>query len=132
QAALPAVEGLLVDQVEEAERTDVGIAADEMHDVRVVLRLSSLVDRDDVLRACIELLQRGGDRDLPARLVEVELEGVGWCRLAALREHRLPGAVEGVPDGLLDPVEVRDAGLRPRIALERRVVVLIRIRVEAG
>src|SRR5206468_5335240 len=62
---------------------------------------------------------------------EVELECVRRGGLAALREHRLRGAVEGVPHRLLDPVEVRDSRLRPRIALQGRIVVLVRVRMEA-
>src|SRR5213078_2611658 len=83
-----------------------------------------------VLLAGVEALDRGPDGDLPPGFVEVEHHPAGR-RLAALSEGRLRRAVEGIPDRLLDAVEIRDAGLRPRVTLQRRIAVLVRVRVEA-
>ena len=90
-----------------------------------------LVDRNHVFLARVVLRQCRRNRDLPSRLVEIELQRIRGRSLAALGEDGLCGGVEGVPNGLLDPVEIRDPRLRPGVSLERRVVVLIRIRVEA-
>ena len=60
---------------------------------------------------------------LPADLVEVELQPV--------HGRRLRSAVEGVPERLLDPVEVDEAGAGPDVAQLERVGRLVRIRVEA-
>ena len=63
-----------------------------------------------------------GRVDLPADLVEKELQPVP--------RRPLPRAVERVPERLLDPPEVGEAGIRPRVASIERIGGAIRVRME--
>ena len=112
----------LVHQQEEAERLDRGIALRAHQHVPVVLGLRRLVDGRNVLRARVEAREAREGRDLPADLVELELQRVHALD-AGLRERRLGRAVEGIPGGLLDAVEVRQACVRPAVAVVRRIGV---------
>ena len=98
------------------------IAGELLHDPGVDRRLRRLVGRRHVLRACVGAGGARHDADLPADLGDREAEPV--------LERRLRGAVERVPDRLLDPVQVRDARVRPRESLLERVGRRARVGVE--
>ena len=120
--------------MEEVERGHGRVALDEADEVAVDARLHGLGDRLRVLAPGVRALLARRDRGLPARLVEEERERRrgrrgGRERPARLRERRLRGPGEGIPDRLLDAREVGHAGVRPLVALEQRVVRRARVRV---
>ena len=121
QARLPAVEVGLVDEAVVEHRAHGRVAREVRDHRRVDVRLKAVVgDPRDGLPAVVRVHRARGNRHLPADLVQPEAErrqrGPG-DRTAGLREHGLRGAAEGVPDGLLDPAEVRGA---PRSATGSR------------
>ena len=111
----------VVPEPEEAHLDDVGVARRAANDVAVDRGLGELVRDGHVLGAGVAAEARRVD--LPPDLVQVEPEA-GSCR-------RLRRAVEGVPERLLEPVEVHEPGVRPAVAPLERVGRAVRIRVEA-
>ena len=122
QSALPApadrlarlvapVPVLLVHEQEELDARDGRVAGEVLLHHRLdERRLRRLVDGRDVL--LIRVLRIRSRVRLPADLVHHERERIGGSGRASEADadgRRLPGAVEGVVDRLLDAVEIRDA-----------------------
>ena len=124
EAALEAEQARLVDQVEKIQRLDRRVAFHEIDQADVVARLRRFVDHRHVLPVEIELRVDLGrvDPHLRPALVDAEADvgRAGRERSAALLEERLRRAVEGVPPGLLEAVEVGRARLRPLVRLGNR------------
>ena len=133
EAALEPVEIRLVDEMEEVERRDGRVALDEADEVAVDACLRGLADRLRALAPGVGALRAGRNACLPPGLVEDEGERGPLGRReepgAGLLEGRLRRPVERVPHRLLDPGEVRHAGVRPLVALEERIVRGARIRI---
>src|ERR671915_247762 len=128
QAGLPAIEVGLVPQTEEEHRAYGRIAGEVGDEAGVDLGLGGLARRLDRLLAEVVALQPGEDPDLPADLVEPEPKSA--CA-ATLREGRLRRAAERVPERLLDPVEIRDTGVRPAVPAHQWVAVPLGVGMEA-
>src|SRR5262249_11366945 len=133
EPALPSGKETLVDEVEEVEERDVRVARDHRDELRVVRALRRVVERLDVLRPGVVPRLTGRNLRLVSRLVDEEAHErpVPLRRLrTALLEQGLAGAVERVPPRLLEAVEVRAAGVRPREADGRRIRVEVRMAVD--
>src|SRR5205814_4770884 len=91
--------------------------------------LRGLVDDWHVLGAAVERRLLGRDARLVADLVDEDAHERAGARVARLAEEWLRGVVEGIPPGLLEPVEVDTADLRPDVTDRRRVGVDVRIAV---
>src|SRR5829696_5065686 len=126
KTSLPAIEVGLVAQQEEEHRVDRGVTREVADGVAVDVRLRVFVRRTDALPAVVRERGRGDSVDLPAELVEPDFY---TARTRSLGEERLGSAAKGVPERLLDTAQVGDAGVRPAVALQQRISVVIRIRV---
>ena len=116
ESGLEARARAVVAEAEEAHVRDVRIARRAAHELRIDGGLRELVRDHDVLEPLVPGL--AGRADLPADLVEVELQPV--------HRRRLRRPVEGVPQRLLDPIEVDESGVRPRVAPVEGVGRLVR------
>ena len=121
EARLEAGAQAVVAETEEAERRDVRIARRLADDLPVDRGLARLVGHGHVLEAAVA--DAPLRVDLPAHLVQVELQPV--------ERRRLRRTVECVPERLLEPVEVREPGIRPLVAALEGIRRLVRIRMEA-
>ena len=111
----------VVTEAEDVHLRNVGITGRPPDELPVDHRLARLVGHRNVLGARVP--GAAGGVDLPADLVEIETEPVDG--------RRLSGAGERIPRGLLDPGEVDEARVRPRIAAVERIGRGVRVGVEA-
>ena len=122
-------ERALVDQVKEVQLGDGGIARRPRDQLRVVLALLLIRHGRDVLAAAVRRGVIGRNLRLIAGLVdECAHVRTGW--IADLAKDGLPGAVEHVPPGLFESIEVHAADVRPRESNRRRVGVDVGIAVQ--
>ena len=118
---LEAAAARVVVEAEEVHLGDVDVASSGAHELGVHRRLRRLIRDRHVLTPGVA--RQRLRPHLPADLVEIELQPV--------HGRRLGSPVERIPERLLDPIEVREPGVRPHIALAKRVGRLGRIRMEA-
>ena len=111
----------VVAEAEDVDLRDVGITGGAADELPVDRGLRLFVGDRDVL--CSHVPVATGRVDLPAHLVEVQPEPVDGRRLGR--------AGECVPERLPDPVEVDEAGVRPRVAATQRVGRRVRVGMEA-
>ena len=134
EARLPAVEVGLVDEAVIEHRAHRLVAREVRDHRRVDVRLMPVLGEPrDGLSAVVGVHRARGNGRLPADLVQTEPQRRPCGArdgATGLREDGLRGPSEGIPEGLLDPAEVRRPCVRPAVADEERVGVRVRVRVK--